>query len=292
MTLSGHSAQSTQPSTGTREPSRAAVVGQVAARARTAAVRERRRVYGGIALLGAAFLLIWEFAIGLVIERRYVSKPSEVAGSLAELAVDGVLWRHISTTMTEAGLGYLIGVGVGLAAALVLVAVPLLDEIAGPFIAAFYSIPKIALAPMFIMWFGLGALPKVILAALMVFLVVLVNTIAGVRGISPGLIDVSRVLGARGPTLVRAVVLPGAAPAVLASIRLTFSRAMVGAVLGEFIAATEGLGFLIVRSSRQFETAAMFAGIVVVAALVMIVNGLIRLVEARLLPWNTTEVRG
>jgi NitT/TauT family transport system permease protein len=275
-----------------REPSHAAVVRDVAERARAAAARERARVYGGIAALGVALLLIWEFAIGLVIERRYVSKPSEVAGRLGELAVDGRLWGHISTTMTEAGLGYLIGVAVGLVAALVLVAVPLLDEIAGPFLAAFYSIPKIALAPMFIMWFGLGMMPKVLLAALMVFLVVLVNTIAGVRGISPGLVEVSRVMGARGLTLVRAVVLPGAAPAVLASVRLTFSRAMVGAVLGEFIAATQGLGFLIVRSSRQFETATMFAGIVVVAVLVMIVNGVIRLAEARLLPWCSTEVRG
>jgi NitT/TauT family transport system permease protein len=275
-----------------RETSHATVVKDVADRARTAAARERARVYGGIALLGLALLLIWEFAVGLVIERRYVSKPSEVATRLLDLAIDGGLWGHIATTMSEAGLGYLIGVAVGLVAALLLVAVPLLDEIAGPFLAAFYSIPKIALAPMFIMWFGLGALPKVLLAALMVFLVVLVNTIAGVRGISPGLVDVSRVLGARGPRLVRSVVLPGAAPAVLASVRLTFSRAMVGAILGEFIAATQGLGFLIVRSSRQFETATMFAGIVVVAALVMIVNGVIRLIEARLLPWSTTEVHG
>jgi NitT/TauT family transport system permease protein len=275
-----------------REPSSATVVSDVAARARTAATRDRIRVYGGIALLGVAVLLLWEFALGLVIQRRYVSRPSEVAHELVDLAVGGRLWGHIATTMTEAGLGYLIGVGVGLAAALVLVAVPLLNEITGPFVAAFYSIPKIALAPMFIMWFGLGALPKVLLAALMVFLVVLVNTIAGVRGISPGLIDVSRVMGARGLRLVRAVVLPGAAPAVLASIRLTFSRAMVGAILGEFIAATQGLGFLIVRSSRQFETPTVFAGIIVVAALVMIVNGVIRLLEAWLVPWSTTEVRG
>jgi NitT/TauT family transport system permease protein len=237
-------------------------------------------------------LLSWEFALGLVVQRRYVSRPSEVAARLGDLAVGGRLWGDISTTMSEAGVGYLIGVAVGLVAALALVAVPLLDEIAGPFLAAFYSIPKIALAPMFIMWFGLGAMPKVLLAALMVFLVVLVNTIAGVRGISPGLIDVSRVLGARGPRLVRTVVLPGAAPAVLASIRLTFSRAMVGAILGEFIAATQGLGFLIVRSSRQFETATVFAGIIVVAVLVMLVNGLIRLLEAWLLPWHTTRVRG
>ncbi|GAA3589381.1 ABC transporter permease [Nonomuraea rosea] len=268
------------------------VLARAAAGARAAASRERLRVRGGIALLGAGLLLFWEYGLGLIVERRYVSSPSEVAARLADLVLEGRLWGHVATTLAEAGAGYLIGIAVGLAAALLLVAVPLLDEIAGPFLAAFYSIPKIALAPMFIMWFGLGLLPKVLLAALMVFLIVLANTMAGVRGIEPGLIEVSRVLGARGVTLVRTVVLPGAAPAVVASIRLTFSRAMVGAILGEFIAATQGLGFLIVRSSRQFETATVFAGIVVVAALVMLVNAVIRAVEARALPWSTERPRG
>jgi NitT/TauT family transport system permease protein len=262
-------------------------------RAVAAAKRERTIFYGGIVLLGAGLLLFWEYGIGHLVDQRYVSRPSAVASTLADLVADGVLWRHISATMTEAGLGYLIGVGVGLAAAIALVSVPILDEVTGPFIAGFYSIPKIALGPLFIMWFGLGATPKVLLAALMVFLIVLINTVAGVRSISPGLIDSARVMGAGGPTLVRKVVLPGAAPAVVASIRLTFSRAMVGAILGEFIAATEGLGFLIVRASRQFETPTVYAGVIVVAALVMAVGGLLRLAEARLMPWGkATEVHG
>lgn len=270
----------------------AGVLAAVRAQARSADRRTRARVYGGIVLLGAAVLLLWEFAAGLLVEPRYVSKPSEVGARLVELALDGILWQHIGATMRAAGAGYLIGVVVGLAAALVLVAFPLLDEVCAPFLAAFYSVPKIALAPLFIMWFGLDALPKVLLAALMVFLIVLVNTVAGVRGINPGLIDVSRVFGAGGLRLARTVVLPGAAPAVMASIRLTFTRAMVGAILGEFIASRQGLGFLIVRSSRQFDTPTVFAGVLVVALLVMLVNAVIRVAEARLLPWSTARVRG
>lgn len=268
------------------------VLATVAGVARASARRERAIVYIGIPAFGLLLLLVWQFGIGYLIDQRYVSKPSEIAARLVTLLADGSLAGHVSTTMIEAGLGYLIGVAIGLGAAVALVAVPVFDEIAAPFIAAFYSIPKIALAPLFIMWFGLGTTPKVLLAALMVFLIVLVNTVAGVRSIDPGLIDVSRVLGARGLVLVRKVVLPGAAPAVVASIRLTFSRAMVGAVLGEFIAATQGLGFLIVRASRQFDTPTMYAGIVVVAALVMLVNGLVRLIEARTMPWHTGQVRG
>jgi NitT/TauT family transport system permease protein len=262
-------------------------------RARSTARRERAVVYGCVASLGAALLLFWQYGIGHLVDQRYVSRPSAVAAALANLLGDGELWQHIRATMTEAGLGYLIGVAVGLVMAIVLVSSPLLDEVVSPFVAGFYSIPKIALGPLFIMWFGIGSLPKVLLAALMVFLIVLINTVAGVRSISPGLIEVSRVLGAGGLTLVRKVVLPGAAPAVVASIRLTFSRAMVGAILGEFIAASQGLGFLIVRASRQFETATVYAGVIVVAVLVMAVAGLLRLLEVRLMPWSRgTEVRG
>ncbi|MDP4510994.1 ABC transporter permease [Nonomuraea turcica] len=275
-----------------RDGRSAGVLAEAAARARAAAARERLWARGGIAVLGVALLLFWEYGLGLIVERRYVSSPSEVAARLAELVLDGRLWGHIGVTLTEAGTGYLIGIAVGLGAALLLVAVPVLDEIVGPFLAAFYSIPKIALAPMFIMWFGLGLLPKILLAALMVFLIVLANTMAGVRGIDPGLIQVARVMGARGARLVRTIVLPGAAPAVVASVRLTFSRAMVGAILGEFIAATQGLGFLIVRSSRQFETATVFAGIAVVAVLVMVVNAAIRALEARALPWSAERPHG
>ncbi len=173
-----------------------------------------------------------------------------------------------------------------------LVSLPLVEEVVSPFLIAFYSIPKIALAPLFIMWFGLGYLPKTLLAALMVFLIVLVNSVTGIKSISPGLIEVSRVFGAGGLQLARKVVLPGAAPAIMASIRITFSRAMVGAILAEFIAAREGLGFLIVRASRQFDTPTVFAGIMVIAVLVMSVIGLIRLLERRLLPWNVETVHG
>ncbi|MEK6229193.1 MAG: ABC transporter permease [Actinomycetota bacterium] len=259
--------------------------------------RARRRrtlltVWGGSALLGAALLLFWEFGAGLVMNTRYVSSPSEVFDRLVELASGELLWNHIAATMTEAGTGYLIGVAVGLFGAFVLVSLPMVEEVFSPFLIAFYSIPKIALAPLFIMWFGFGYLPKILLAALMVFLIVLVNSVTGIKSISPGLVEVSRVLGAGGLQLARKVILPGAAPAIMASIRITFSRAMVGAILAEFIAATEGLGFLIVRASRQFDTPTVFAGIVVIAVLVMSVNGLIRLLERRLLPWNVETVHG
>lgn len=263
---------------------------------RIAYVARRRRgrllVVGGIVLLGALLLAFWEFGAGLVVNRRYVSSPSAVVAELADLVAGGALWPHLSATMLEVTVGYLIGVALGLLGAYAATRSLTFEEVLDPFLRAFYSIPKIALAPLFIMWFGLGYTPKVLLAALMVLFVVLVNTIAGIKGIQPGLVSSARMLGAGNWALVRKVVLPAASPAIMASVRICFARAMVGAILAEFIAARAGLGLLVARSSRQFETATVFAGILVIAALVMAVNGLIRLIEAKALPWSAGTVHG
>jgi NitT/TauT family transport system permease protein len=265
-------------------------------RTRTADAARRRRdlllVNGGTVLLGVLLLVFWEFGAGLVVNRRYVSSPSAVLAELARLVGEGTLWPHLSATMLEATAGYLIGVALGLLGAYAATRSQTFEEVIDPFLRAFYSIPKIALAPLFIMWFGLGYTPKILLAALMVLFVVLVNTIAGIKGIPPGLVSTARVLGAGDWSLARKVVLPAAAPAIMASIRICFARAMVGAILAELIAARSGLGLLIARSSRQFETATVFAGILVIAVLVMSVNGLIRLVERKAMPWSTGAVHG
>jgi NitT/TauT family transport system permease protein len=266
------------------------VLGQVAERHRRRARSDRLVVAGGILGLGVALLLFWEFGLELIVNPRYVSSPSEVASALFEQTESGDLARHIVATMTAAGLGYLIGIAVGLSGAFLLMATRRGYEVLEPFLLAFYSIPKIALAPLFIMWFGLALTPKILLAALMVFFIVFMNTVAGVRSVDRGLIDVARVLGARRIVLIRKVLIPAAAPSIMAAIRVTFSRAMVGTILAEFIASTAGLGYMIVRAARQFDIATVFAGVVVIAALVMLVNAVIRLLESRLFPWASGQV--
>jgi NitT/TauT family transport system permease protein len=252
---------------------------------------DRMIIAGGTIAFGVAALLFWQFGLGLIVNGRYVSTPVEVATSLIDQAQTGDLLRHIRATMVAAVAGYVIGVVTGLVGALLLLMTRRGYEVLEPFLLALYSIPKIALAPLFIMWFGLALTPKILLAALMVFFIIFMNTVAGVRAVDRGLISVARVLGARRVTLIRTVLLPAAAPSIMAAVRVTFARAMVGTILAEFIASTEGLGYLIVRASRQFDIAAVFAGVVVIAALVMGVNGLIRMAESRLLPWTAAEAR-
>ena len=268
------------------------VLSETGARHRRRARADRLIVSGGVVALGVAMLLIWEYGIEHVVNERYVSSPSAVLAALIDQFQSGDLARHVTATMTAAGGGYLIGIVVGLTGAFMLMASKRGYDVLEPFLLAFYSIPKIALAPLFIMWFGLALTPKILLAALMVFFIVFMNTVAGVRSVDRGLIDVARVFGAGRLTLIRKILIPAAAPSIMAAIRVTFSRAMVGAILAEFIASTAGLGYMIVRAARQFDIATVFAGVVVIAALVMLVNAIIRLVESRLFPWASGQVAG
>ena len=251
---------------------------------------DRALVLGGIAAVGIGFLLFWQFGMGYIVNQRYISTPVEVAASLVERLGSGDLPRHIAATMIAAGGGWVIGIAVGLIGAFLLLMTRRGYEVLEPFLLAFYSIPKIALAPLFIMWFGLALTPKIMLAALMVFFIVFMNTVSGLRSVDRGMVDVARVLGAGRLALIRKVLIPAAAPSIMAAIRVTFARAMVGAILAEFIASREGLGYMIVRAARQFDIATVFAGVVVIAALVMLVNAAIRLIEARLFPWASGTV--
>jgi NitT/TauT family transport system permease protein len=267
------------------------VLDRVAADERRHRRRRRGIVWTGTVTLGAALLLFWQFGLSLLVNPRYVSDPVTVA-RIGELLAGGELLEHLSVTLTEAGTGFVIGAGVGLVSAFALAGSRRGYEVFEPFLVGFYSIPKIALAPLFILWFGLGTTPKIIMAALLVYFIVFVNTATGIRGVRPDLLRVCRVLGASRRDLLMKVTLPAAAPAIVASVRITFTRAIEGAVLSEFVASTHGLGYLVARASRAFDIATVFAGIVVIAAVVMTANGLLRLVESRLLPWHEGRVHG
>jgi NitT/TauT family transport system permease protein len=269
-----------------------AILDQVADEHRRHRRRTRVLVWGGTSALGAALLLFWQFGLGLLVNPRYVSDPVTVVGRIGELLAEGELVTHLSVTLTEAGIGFLIGAAAGLVSAFLLTSSRRGYDVFEPFLIGFYSIPKIALAPLFILWFGLGTTPKIIMAALLVYFIVFVNTATGIRGVAPGLLRVCRVFGASKRDLLVKVTLPAAAPAIVASIRITFTRAIEGAVLSEFVASTQGLGYLVARASRAFDIATVFAGIVIIAAVVMAANGILRLVEARLLPWHGGRIHG
>lgn len=266
--------------------------------ARTAADDRRRRqseravLWTGTAAFGAAILLFWQFGLGHLVNPRYVSDPVTIAGRIIELAAEGEIFRHVAVTVGEAAAGFAIGSVLGLASAFALAQTRRGYAVFEPFLVGFYSIPKIALAPLFILWFGLGTAPKIVMAALLVYFVVFVNTATGIREVRPGLLQVCRVFGASRRDLLLKVTLPSAAPAIVASVRITVTRAIEGALLSEFVASTQGLGYLVARASREFDIATVFAGIVIIAAVVMAANGLLRLLQTRLAPWHSGQVHG
>jgi NitT/TauT family transport system permease protein len=221
-------------------------------------------------------LVGWELASGTLIRSFYVSSPSDVAEKLAEWITSGELFYHGAFTVTAAFLGYVLG-----AVAAVLVAWPLamlrtVYRITEPYFLVAYSIPAVAMGPVFILWFGLGMTPKVLIAAYFVFFIVFINTVAGFQQVPTGLLDVTRVMGASRRDQLRTVLLPSALPFVLAALRITLPAAMIGAVTGEFISSNRGLGYLTRAAAASYSTAGVLAGVLCLSVIVLLMNLLLR----------------
>lgn len=234
----------------------------------------------------AALLLFWEFSSGRLIESYLVSSPTKVATTFWEWVMDGRLFYHAGITALEAVLGFLLGALAGMTAGVILGRAKELADLLNPFIVAFYSIPKVALAPLFIIWFGIGIEMKILLTATIVFFLVFLNTFTGVRGVSPELISILRLMGANERQVLRKVVLPSAVVWVFTGLRLSVPYAMIGAIVGEMIAANRGLGYLLQHSSSQFNTAGVFAALVAIIAMSAMLNGAVSYVAELVMPWN------
>jgi NitT/TauT family transport system permease protein len=188
--------------------------------------------------------------------------------------------------LLEVGAGYVIGALLGLLFAWLLSLGKTFEKIVRPFFIAFYGIPKIALAPLIIMWFGLGITPKILIAAVFVFFVVSLNTLAGIQAVSGDLINIARVMGANRFDVMTKIVFPSALPYIMTALRITIPQAMVGAIIGEFLAGNRGVGYLINSASNQYNTAGAFAGIATLLVIVLVMDWLVSVAERRFLRWR------
>ncbi|HVX78994.1 MAG TPA: ABC transporter permease [Bradyrhizobium sp.] len=235
---------------------------------------------------GVAMLLVWQFASGHLIREVYVSKPTEIAKRLFELFASGDIWPNLFVTGKELLLSYVIGVLGGMVLGYALGRRPRLASVVEPYVMAFYGIPKIALAPLFIIWFGIGIWSKVMLASTMVFFLVFYNVYAGVRSIDRDLVNLAMVLGANERQLGRHIYLPASAPYLLLGMRMAIPYAVIGVIVGEFTSSVAGLGLFINYSSSTYDPAGVFAGIFILLAFVMSMNALASHLERRLLRWR------
>lgn len=211
--------------------------------------------------------------------------PARVGATWLRLLLNGSLVHHAATTLSEAVLGFLLAFVVGLSLAYPLARSQKLSSLMAPFIAATQATPMVALAPLLVVWFGLGLSSKVIICALIVFFPILVNSVVGLRSIDREMLDAAKTLGAGLRQTLWYVEVPLALRTLLGGIRMGLTLAMTGAVVGEFVAADSGLGFLMVLARTNFDPAVLFAAAITMAALSILAYTVIGWLEQRLIDW-------
>jgi len=258
-------------------------------RATDEVLRHERRVTRTVGFWQVAVLLLlliaWWGASGRLLDKLFLSDPISVAGAFWRILVDGSLWYHLRYTLIETLLGYGLGATTGLVGAVVTWLVPGGEPVLRPLVLLAYATPKIALAPLMILWFGIGVLPKVVLAATFVFFIVFLNTAAGLAAVNPGLVNVVRVMGGSPIGVFRKVMLPSALPFIVAGLRITVPAALIGAIVAEFISSNRGVGYLINAASARYRTADVFAGIVGLLIVVLLMNAGVSVLERSWLRW-------
>ncbi|HTS92821.1 MAG TPA: ABC transporter permease [Stellaceae bacterium] len=241
---------------------------------------------GARILLVAILLLAWEFAPVGKGTGFWLSKPSLVAGTIWQWILDGTLRVHLQATLAVMAEGYVTGCLAGIGIGIVLGLVPRLHRVVSPFLAGFYAMPKIALAPLFIILLGVGDLSKVALVAITVFFLVVTNTIEGVRDVDRDLVRSLTLMGATRVEVIRKVVVRSALPWIFTGMRIAVRYAFTNTLLAELIAANRGLGFLIEFNSGNFNITGAYAGIAVLVLCSVLLTELLSRLEARVSRWR------
>ena len=247
----------------------------------------RNRVLVWQVLVAVVVVFAWQLLVDVkLLDPFFVSRPTEIARRIATWIVDGTLVRHLFVTVEESLLGLIVGAALGIASGFALGRAPTAARVFDPYIKMLNAIPRVVLAPLFLLWFGLGIWSKVALAVTLVFFVMFFSTYQGVRDADPVLIDNARMLGATERQLVRHVLVPSALTWIFSSLQTSLGFAMVGAVVGEYLGATHGLGYVISQAEGTFDTTGVFAGMTVLAFVVVIVSMAVSRLERWLLRWK------
>jgi NitT/TauT family transport system permease protein len=233
------------------------------------------------------FLLLWQIASGRWIEPFLISSPSRIFTSLITGFQSGDLLQHTWVTFTEIAIGFPLGAITGIALGYWFGRSRMLAEIFEPIIIALNGIPRTALAPLFIVWLGIGIWSKVGVVFLLTFFLNFFNTYTGMRQMDQEYVDLARLMRVRGLKLTFRVILPAISPYMFTGIRTSIPFSVIGAIVGEFIAATEGVGYFIRLSAGIFRTADVFVGIIVLMFMVIIMDKVAGTVEKRVLRWQT-----
>jgi NitT/TauT family transport system permease protein len=224
-----------------------------------------------------------------IVSKFVLPLPSSIPSELGGLIDTGVLGSNVLTTVWEAFCGFAIATGLGLTLGALIAEFRVVERIVYPYLIALQTMPKIALAPVLLVWFGFGLGSKIAVAAVISLFPILVNTIAGLKGCDQGRLDVLRALGAGRWDRFRLVKLPNALPFVFAGLSTAVMFALTGALVGEFVGATQGLGYLIVQANSQMNIPQVFAVLLVLCAIGTAAFGVMQLLRRRFLYWSPNE---
>jgi len=245
-------------------------------------------IYGGRLALAAALILAWEYA-ARTYGRLFFAPPLDVLERIVALARSGQMFTDIAATMRVSAAGFAIAAFCGVLLPFLLRRSLRATEAVEPYIMASMGIPKYALAPWLILWFGIGDLPKLVVVTLVVFYILYITTFAGIRGVDQRLIGMARVIGASERVIAREIIWTSLLPFFFTGLKIAFPRAVSATIVGEFLVSTEGVGRSIEHARQISDTTGVFAGVVIAIALVLAINGIVNLIERFALRWRPVE---
>jgi NitT/TauT family transport system permease protein len=238
------------------------------------------------------FLLLWQLVVMLFgIKEFILPSPLKTFSYLfiPELAAQYDWPRHIGVTLIEMLLGFIVTAVVGILVAVLMTWSNVLKHIIKPIITLFYSLPKIALAPLFLLWFGYGIIPNVMIAFLVAFFPIVINTSVGLNAVEEDLLDLVHYLHASKWQVLVKIRLPNALPFIFSGFKISATLCVVGAIVGEFIASSQGLGFVLKSAQGLMDTPPMFASLILISILGLSLFGFIAFLEQRVMPWQQSE---
>jgi NitT/TauT family transport system permease protein len=256
----------------------------------------RARLLALQVFVAGAAILLWHVLTSVpdpqhaLLPRFFFSTPADVGARLLRWVVERSIWEHLWITLVEAVFAFVTGSIAGVAVGFWFARQPMVAAVFDPYVKMANALPRVVLAPIFALWFGLGIWSKVALGFTLVFFIVFFNVYQGIKEVSPTLLANARMLGMNEGQLMRHVYWPSALSWMFSSLHTSVGFAVVGAVVGEYLGAAAGLGYLIQQAESVFDVAGVFAGMLVLTAFVICIDALVTRVERRLLVWHPQAV--
>ena len=243
------------------------------------------------ALVGAAaviaFVAVWQIvAFRRIVPELFLPGPADIANAFGAYVAKGQIWPDMWISGQELMYGFFLSIAFGLPIGILMGWYKRMHQALDPFVTFFYSIPRVALTPLLIIWFGIGINSKIAVVFLGAVFAILINTAAGVRNLDPALIKAARSFGASDWQLFRTVVVPGSVPFILTGLRLGLGHALTGVVVGELVAAQAGVGLMMATAGATFQTSKVFVGLVIVATTGVLMTYVLSRIEQRFQSWK------